>query len=93
MLDVKARLQEDLGQPALAIATFRQAEEFFVAAERKGLVNAHGHEIRKTMLYSTAEAYLTAHQLEPAKRYYLRALAMPDLGVLGRKAVLLGMAR
>jgi len=93
ILDVKARIHDDSGQPALALATFRQAEEFFAAAERKGLVNAHGHDIWRKMISSAAFAYFSAHQLETAKRYFLRALAMPELGAIGGVNVMPCMAR
>jgi len=93
MLDVKIRIYDDLKQPALAIATFLQAEEFFAAAERKGLVNAHGHDIWRKMISSAAFAYFSAHQLETAKRYFLRALAMPELGAIGGVNVMPCMAR
>jgi len=93
MLDVKFRIYDDLGQPALEVATFLQAEEDFAAAERKGLVNAHGHDIWREMISNAAFAYFSAHQLETAKRYFLRALAMPELDAIGRVTVIQGMAR
>ena len=92
-LYVKARIHNQLGQHNLAVATFQRVDELFIAAERKGELHAFDHECLKEAVSRLGLVYLVTHQLEAAKRCFLRILAWPCLTAAERVRALEGMAR
>jgi tetratricopeptide (TPR) repeat protein len=92
MLVLKANIHKDLGQGKLAVAHLQQADEAFAAAERKGLLRAPDYEDWVTSLYDMGTAYLASHELEPAKRCFLRILASPRLSMAGRIIAIKGVS-
>ena len=93
ILHIKARIHTNLGQHIPAVATLRQADEIFAAADRKGLVNAAGQTIWRQIVGNVGSIYLDSHQTEAAKRCYLRILNWPRVTKADRLGALQGMAR
>lgn len=79
MLVLKGNIHNGLGQIPLAIAHYQQADGAFAAAEFKGLIKAFDFKDWRNSLCDMGFAYLASHQLEPAKRCFLRVLAWPRL--------------
>lgn len=93
LLLIKANLQTRLGQHALALASLQEADHLFVAAEGKGLVNAEANGFWSHLVHRLGFAYLTLHQLEAAKRCFLRILDWPRrISAAVRLDALRGMA-
>jgi len=74
------------------VATYRQAEEHFAAADRKGLLKPAGHVHWRDANIDVAFVYIATHQLEAANRCLVRVLSWPSLLSLDRLTALLGMA-
>ena len=80
----KANIHQSLGQHTLAIATYREAEDFLAAADRKGVINKDGNEMWTGVIVSLGCLYISTHQLEAGKRCLSRVLASPGLSSASR---------
>jgi len=89
----KANIHQELGHHTLAVATYREAEEFLAAADRKGLINKDGNEIWIDVVFDLGFLYIHTHQLEAAKRYFSKVLALPGISSKDQLHALFGMAR
>jgi hypothetical protein len=84
----KGRLHYDLGEHTPALAALRQADELYVAAERRGFVSADEQEIWKQVLRTMGNIYLASRQLEAGKACFLKLLAAPRLDRVDRVSAL-----
>ena len=80
---VKGTMHINLGQNALAMDTFRQADEFFIEAESKGSVARQNRSWWKDIVAHLATTYFDSRQLEAAKQCYLRLLSWPGVSLPG----------
>jgi len=72
LLAVKGEVHRQLGQHKLAVATYQQADDAFTKAERIGSLTVTGNNNWMLMLNDLGTLYLSVHQLEFAKRCFLR---------------------
>ncbi len=88
----KARIFVALGQPAMAIATYRQLNEAFLAMAGKRVLEAAEDDTWRETILQEGMITLDTH-LEGARRCFLRVMAWPRppfvdrvniLGVLSR---------
>lgn len=82
-----------MGHQTQALATYREAEDFLAAADRKELLTPPSQVIRREAIRELGYLYLETQQLEDAKRFFLRVLFWPGLPIQTRLNALPGMAR
>jgi tetratricopeptide (TPR) repeat protein len=75
ILPIQGKMHQMLGQHALALVAFQEADEILISEEQKGN-ETNNLEVLAEMGY----AYLQISQLEAAKRCFLRILARPTIG-------------
>jgi len=68
----KADLHGSIGEYNMAITLLRQTDELYLAAERNGSIDKLGHDLWASALASLGFHCLESHQLEAAKRCFLR---------------------
>jgi len=84
----------EMRQQNFALAIYLQTEDLFGAAERKGLLNAAEQRLYPDVVAQLGYLHMDAHQLESAKRCFLRILSWPRLSPpLNRMDALRGTAR
>ena len=74
------------------MATHREADELFIAAERKGVLKAADYVHWNAVLGGIASINLGSNQSETAKQCYLSLLGQPRLNAIERINVLQGLA-
>lgn len=71
LLQTKGSIHKRLGQQFLALATYEQAHELFLEAERKGQLTVRDRDIWRCVVRNMGYMYLSSRQLENAKRCFL----------------------
>ena len=75
----------------MALAAYREVDEFFIAQHREGSVPADNQGIWKKVINDMGLTYLSMHQLEAAKRCFQNLLVWPGGQMAGdRVAALIG---
>lgn len=93
MTYVKGNMHSSLGQNTLAMDTFWQADEFFIEADRKGLIAAKDMHWWKNTVSELSLIYFASRQLEAAKQCSLRLLSWPHASAVEHFNGVLGMAK
>jgi tetratricopeptide (TPR) repeat protein len=75
ILFFKAELHRKLGHYNLAIATYRQADELYLTAERQGLLIANEDITFRHIIGDLGMMYLNTQQFDAAKSCFMRILA------------------
>lgn len=93
VLLVKGRIRHELGQMAMAVATFRQLDDTYAEADRKMLLKADDVKNWRYSIVHMGSIYLAMNQSEAAKRCFLRVLEWPRAWQTDRVNALHGLAR
>ena len=93
ILYTKGRIHLCLGQQVLALGVLQEAQELFKAAEREGVLKEGGNMTWREVVANMGAIYFSLHQLEPAKRCFLKVIAWPGVTAGSRVMALHCMAQ